>query len=331
MKLILSRSKITKILGILWLIDGLLQLQHQMFTSSFTSNVIDLAAQGQPKFVVFPVHLFVRFFLTNPILFNGISAAAQLIIGVLILNKKYSRIGLIASILWGLFVWAIGESYSSLFNGHALIMMGAPGAVFIYVILALAVLPSKSKDDLSSQSPPFWLAYAWALFWIGGAVYQMLPGQNSVSALSAMISSNASGQPGWLASLDYNVANKIDGFGKYIHATSNMHMTSQQMSMMQIHSGSGGWFIVLLVLIQLFIGLAVFLPKLYRNYVIVLSFILVSIYWFVGQSLGGIFTGLATDPNAAPLYIILGLAVMSIDNLKSKTYLLLDKFEKKLN
>jgi len=39
--------------------------------------------------------------------------------------------------------------------------------------------------------------------WIGGAIYQLLPGQNTVSSISTMIASNGFGQPGWLASLDF--------------------------------------------------------------------------------------------------------------------------------
>src|ERR1700685_4362951 len=38
-------------LGLFWILDGLLQLQHQMFSKAFVTQVIAPASQGQPHFV----------------------------------------------------------------------------------------------------------------------------------------------------------------------------------------------------------------------------------------------------------------------------------------
>jgi hypothetical protein len=309
-------SRTTQIaLGLLWLLDGFLQLQPQMFGSHFVSGVIDPAARGQPLFVVGPMHLLAHIFLFHPAIFNSLAAMTQLALGALILNKRTTKIGLISSIGWGLFVWSIGEGYGGIFSGHSLLLMGAPGAALIYVILALAVMPRKSHR--TAPRPPYWLAFVWVALWAGGAIYQLLPGQNSVSDLSSMIASNAAHQPGWLANLDYHAGSLINGLGRPLASQANIHMSAGQMATMQTQGESGYWFILLLALIQLGIGLAIFLPRLYRINVIIFGMIVSLVFWIIGQSFGGIFTGLATDPNSAILFILLGLAILGCNTLGS--------------
>ena len=301
-------------LGIFWLLDGLLQLQRQMFTSHFASLVIAPAAQFEPIFVAGPIHLFIHIFLLHPAIFNSFAALTQLTLGILILLRRTTKIGLIASMAWGLLVWVIGEGYGGIFSGHTSLLMGAPGAALLYIILAIAVLPRVGKK---TARPPYWLAFVWAFFWIGGAIYQLLPGQNTVSSLSAMIASNGFSQPGWLASLDFHVGSIINGFGTPLALQSGMHMSANQMAMMQTEGASGYWFILLAALFQLGIGITVFLPRAYRLIGISLGIIFSLMFWVIGQSFGRIFTGLATDPNAAPLFIALAVAIVGCSTLGS--------------
>ncbi len=84
-------------LGMLWLLDGALQLQPQMFTSNFAYKVIDQAAQGQPSLVSDPMQLFIHLFLLQPALFNTFSAVIQLALGGLILLKRTAKLGLFGS------------------------------------------------------------------------------------------------------------------------------------------------------------------------------------------------------------------------------------------
>jgi len=306
MHLKITKRKIQTALGLLWLFDGLLQLQPQMFGSHFVSGVILPAAQGQPLFVTGPMHALIHIFLLHPALFNSLAALTQLSLGALILSKPTLKIGLIASIAWGLFVWSVGEAYGGIFSGHSLVLMGAPGAALLYVILALAAMP-KDHDKKVSE-PPYWLTFVWAICWIGGAIYQLLPSQNTVSSLSSMIAGNGSGQPGWLASLDYHLGSLINGFGKPL--SSAVHMSAAQMATMPTEGNSGYWFILLIATVMIFIGLAIFYPR-FRTVAVVLGIIVSLVFWVVGQSFGGIFTGLATDPSSAPLFVLLGLAVLS--------------------
>lgn len=269
----------------MWLIDGLLQLQHQMFTSSFANNVIAPAADGQPRFVNGAMHFFINIFLRQPFVCNALIAIIQLGLGVLILRQQTAKLGLIISIFWGLFVWYVGEGLGGLASGQTSILMGAPGAALLYAVIALGVLPLKT-DEKSPEAtrPASWLALVWAILWLGGAVLQMANGQNTTAELSSMISGMADGAPGWLAALDLHVAN-------FLHA-------------------SGNWIILLLVLAQASIGFFALSRRRVRATAIGFGIILSIVFWAVGQSFGEYYSGLATDPNAAPLFILLGLAIL---------------------
>jgi len=313
----ITRRGIQLVLGGLWLLDGALQLQHQMFTSSFANNVIAPAAQGQPVFVSGVMHFSIHMFLMHPAIYNALIAIIQLSLGVLILWKRTAKYGLIASVFWGLFVWYVGEGLGGLASWQTLLLMGAPGAALIYVVLALGVMPpSKRRHD---QRPAYWLVLFWALLWSVGAIYQLLPGQNSVSDIGSMISGNASGAPGWLASLDTHAAHAISRLStQTVSSMAGMHMTPSQMAQMQTHQVSGFWFIALLAVVQLLISIAVLIPGCARRVAIAAGIVLSLIFWAVGQSFGGYYTGLATDPNSGPLFILLGVAVLGCAEINVK-------------
>jgi hypothetical protein len=317
-------------LGLLWLLDGALQLQHQMFSSSFANNVISPAAQGQPVVVSGPIHFVVHIILLHPAIFDACFALIQLALGVAILWKRTARYGLIASVVWGLLVWFAAEGLAGIASGHATLLMGAPGAALLYAIIALAVLPHKDSKKKHDTQPAYWLAIVWALLWIGGAIFQLLPGQNSISDFSSMITGNISGAPGWLATIDAHAANFVNGFGTTTTSMAGMHMTTLQMAQMSTKPGSGYGFILLLALLQSLIGLAIFMPRYGRKIAISVGIILSLLFWVVGQSLGGYYTGLATDPNSAPLFILLGFAILGCTQLDQKLSSLFKRIENAL-
>jgi hypothetical protein len=85
-------------------------------------------------------------------------------------------------------VWFLGEGLGGLASGHASLLTGAPGAALLYGVLALAAWPP------AHEAPARWLPLAWGVLWVGGAIFQALPGQNTGSAVAHAISSGA---PGW--------------------------------------------------------------------------------------------------------------------------------------
>jgi hypothetical protein len=279
-------------LGLLWLLDGALQLQHRMFTSNFAHQVIAPATQGQLGLVSGPTHLAIKIVLAHPAVWNVLFAGIQLLIGILILNRRTIRRGLILSVVWGLIVWYFGEGLGGLLTWQTTILMGAPGAALLYSILSLAIMPDKKDKTQESRRPAYWLPLVWAILWIGGAIYQLLPGQNTTAALSSMISGMTNGAPGWLASIQNHIANALNGHNI--------------------------WFIVWLAALQALIGLLVLFPGHARRTALTAGIILSLIFWFVGQGLGQYYSGLATDPNSAPLFILMAVAILGCTPLAFK-------------
>jgi hypothetical protein len=173
----LTRRDIQIALGVLWLIDGVLQAQPFMFTTDFATQVIAPAGQGQPGFVSGPVHWASTVIAAHPVAWNIPFAAIQLLLGAGLLVPRIARVALAASILWALGVWYLGEGLAGLASGHASLVTGDPGSAVLYAILAAAAWP---RGDSSREAPASWLPLAWAVVWVAGAVYQAVPGQAGV-------------------------------------------------------------------------------------------------------------------------------------------------------
>lgn len=136
-----ARRLLTWGLGGLWLLDGLLQAQPFMVTS-FVGGFLSPMLPGQPQFVARIVDLGMRLWSRDPLLANFAAAWLQIGIGVLILAggaSRWRRIGLMASVGWGLIVWAAGEAFGSLFSSGSW-LSGSPGSALLYVVLAIVLL-----------------------------------------------------------------------------------------------------------------------------------------------------------------------------------------------
>ncbi len=306
-------------LGIFWLLDGFLQLQPKMFTSAFATRVVSPAAQGQPGFVAGLMHFGVTLFLTHPAVFNALFALTQLSIGALILFPKTVKIGLSLSILWGLVVWVFGEGFGGIFSGQ-LLLMGAPGAALIYVLLAMAVYPRVKKLE---PKIAHWLAFVWLVLWVGGGIFQLLPLNNSTGIMGSMVAANSSGAPSWIATADNAIADFVSGLGNNNHNTASKQPAVVSVSMGgMVMTGSftskgpsrpGLVFILGFALLEMAIGIGVLFR--YRKIAIVLGILLSLCFWFFGQSFGDIYSGVGTDLNSGPLLVIMGLAIISINDL----------------
>jgi len=278
-------------LGLLWLLDGALQLQPFMFGPGFAHQVIAPAAEGQPGFVAVGVHWAVGLISTQPVLWDYLFAVAQLLIGLGLLVRPTVRPALIASVAWALGVWYMGEGLGGLASGHADMLTGAPGAVLLYAVLAAAAWPPRADSmrdpalDPARRLPPAWLPVAWVVMWVGDAVLRALPGQNTTSALAGEISGNVDGAPLWLAHVDQSVAAAVREVGPAA--------------------------VIVLILLEIGIGLAGLVPGALRWLAAMIGIALSLCFWVVGQSLGELYTGTATDPNTAPLFILMALAMAS--------------------
>jgi hypothetical protein len=265
-------------LGLLWLLDGILQLQPAMFTARFAREVILPAADGQPGFVAWPIHQAAHLILWAPGPINAVSALIQIGIGIGLMFRRSVRVAIVLSLVWSLNVWILGEGMGGLGGGKVMVLTGAPGAVLLYAVLAAAVWPEHDR-------PARWLTGAWVSLWVGGAILQVLPSQGSNRAIRASVSANADSAPGWLRSVDHTFLSALPSTGRSV--------------------------VIGLVALQLIIGLAALAPRSYRVGGIVLGIMFAAVAWIIGESLGTYWTGLATDPNSAPLIALMALGVLA--------------------
>jgi hypothetical protein len=276
-----TRRGIQLALGLLWILDGLLQLQPAMLTRRFAIQVVAPAGQGQPAFVSGAVGEAARIILLHPAAMDVGFGLAQFALGLGILCARTARWALAASVAWALSVWYLGEGLGGLLGSHASMLTGAPGAALVYAIVALAAWPRRAHEA-EVRRPSRWAAIAWAVLWLGGAVLELLPGRDTNASISMSLAMNASGAPGWFAAID----NRLSALVPY----------------------TGVSIVVDLVVLQAFAGLGVFVGRRARMAALILGMSLSLAYWIAGQQMGQFWSGLATDPNTAPLVVLLGVA-----------------------
>jgi hypothetical protein len=276
-----TRRRLQIALGSLWLLDGVLQAQPFMFTRGFATQVIAPAGQGQPAFVAEPIHWASSLIAAHPVAWNAPFATIQLLIGVALLVPGTARLGLAASIAWGLGLWYLGEGLSGLASGHATMITGAPGSALLYAVLGAAAWP---RRDGSREPPAAWLPYAWAAVWVGGALFQALPGQNSGEAVASALTGGVGGTPAWIGGLDGSAG-----------AWATHH---------------GPLLVTVLAEAQALIGIGA-LARSTRAIAVTLGLVLTLAFWVLGQDLGGLSTGQSTDPNSGPALALMAIALLA--------------------
>jgi hypothetical protein len=292
--MLLSRASLQRILGALWLIDGLFQLQPQMFTLKLVNSVMMPTMMGQPGPVADNLFWIMTLTAQHVLLINSLIAAVQIAIGILLLWGRWAKEVVIASIVWSLLVWYAGEGFGMLLTGQASILTGAPGAVILYPLLGLLIYPRKSSkaggadvDGLLSRKG---LRWALAGFWIFAMLLQLQPywwqagqdwGQISL-ALGKLV-----GAGGLNTFLVDPVLNKLADATVFLEIPLNI------------------------VLIEVFLGLGLGLALVKQEHLrpwLVVSLILSFLIWWITQAFGMVFTGFTTDFNSGLLLMLMTLA-----------------------
>jgi hypothetical protein len=279
----ITRRGIQITLGLLWIVDGFLQFQPAMFTRQFATQVIAPAAQGQPAFVSWPVHEAARIIGCQPTLADLSFGLIQLALGLGILHPRTVRWSLPASVIWALSVWYLGEGLGGLFGGGASLVTGAPGSALMYAVVAMAVLP-RPGSQAGDRRPARWAASAWVALWLGGTLLQVLPGRDTNASISMVLTMNASDAPTWLAAVDKHLSALVPRSGVSI--------------------------VVDLVVLQALAGIGLLLGRRMRRSAVLLGIGLSLVYWVVGQGAGQFWSGITTDPNTAPLMMLLGVTIL---------------------
>jgi hypothetical protein len=300
----LTRRGVQVALGVLWLVDATLQLQPFMFTSAFAREVLALSAQDQPAWVAAPIDVVTRIVAEHPAPLNTGFALVQLGLGVGFLLPRFVRPAIVGTVVWSAGIWWLGEGLGGLASGQGSLVTGAPGAVLLYLALAAAAWPARTAAttvwpthgywpaDANRPNGPAkvavarWFPAAWAVLWVGGAVLQVLPGQAGGSALADMIGGMAGmdGMPGWLSSLDQGAGAALSNAGE-------------------------GPFIALVAVMAL-VGVGGLASGPWRTASGVVGAVLATVFWVVGQDIGELYSGQATDPNTGPLIVVMALALL---------------------
>jgi hypothetical protein len=271
-------------LAAIWLLDAVLQLQSFMFGKGFSQMLAGTAA-GNPGFIADPITWSARLIADHPTWTNAAFASVQLFLGLGIAWRPTVKMALAASIPWALGVWWVGEGLGGVLHGAANPMMGGPGAVIIYAILAVLLWPT-DRDGPFEAARPLGVTPArvlWLILWGSLAWFAIGPAASRTSqAMRNMIAGMASGEPGWIASLDRNAANLVAGKGTTVA--------------------------VILAVVLGLVAAGVFLPVPATRAALVLAVVVATFVWVVGENFGGILSGSGTDPNTGPLLMLLAAA-----------------------
>jgi hypothetical protein len=292
----ISARTIQIALGAVWIIDAGLQFQPKMFGSDFVSMVIAPNAASQPAAVATSITHMAHFLSGDVALWNTLFGLTQLAIGVGLLFRRTVRPALILSFPWAFGVWWFGEGFGGIFTGHANALIGAPGAVLLYAVIGVLVWPTAAHGSENAEPTglassaagrgflgPLGALWVWAAVWLSYAVLQFMPQNRTSNWLHDSLTGMANGQPRW--------------YGHFLNSLGHAFI------------GAGVPASVLLATVFLAVGLG---PLVTRrgDYFIAAGMAVGVLFWLTGQAMGGILTGMGTDPNAGPLLVLLGLAFL---------------------
>jgi hypothetical protein len=274
------------VLATLWLLDAILQLQPFMFTRGPDgfSGMLRASASGNPTWIAHTITWNASIVDRQPVLTNTIFAGIQFLIGFGIAWRRTCKAALALSVVWSLAVWWFGEGLGAIFGGGATTFGGGPGGVLFYVLLAVVLWPTDGPNE------PFVAARAvgasaakviWTAVWSILALFAVVGSGRSPRALHELVADLAGGEPGWLVKLDGSTESLL------------------------VHHGAT--FAILLAVVCVIVAAGVYLPPPATKATLVFAIGTFTVIWVTVQNFGGVLAGGATDPNSAPLLILLAL------------------------
>lgn len=279
-------------LGLLWLVDGLLKLQPQLAQRGEEAYFFSMAAMSTPgpvaRAIIRMMHAFVEHRTVWLIL-----GAVEILIGTGVIIERTSRWALAASAVWALSIWVIGEGFAGLAQGTTSLVTGFPGAALLDVLLAVLLWPHHRARRERSVAARGLLGdlggrCAWGLLWGAAAGYQLYQVRPAVGpdTVAATLFLNTQEERGPLRTLDLEVLHTLTRRNLVIIA-------------------------IFLTAVSVLIGYAVLLDYL-RRVALLAGVSLTLIFWVVGQNLGDLPSGSATDVGTGPLWVLLVLVLWPI-------------------
>jgi hypothetical protein len=277
------QRKLQVALGFIWLIDAALQYQPFMFSRSFVTQALEPAAAGNMWIVEHPALWADHFMIHHITLYNTFFATIQLVIALALFFRPTVKAALAVSIVWSFGIWWLAEGIGGVTNGAAPIM-GAPGAVIIYALIAFLVWPRdgvEAADGLSvaqtgqlGRTAPQVL---WAILWGSFVALGLEAANRAPSALHDAVVGMGAGEPGWIKALDRGLASPLAHHGTEVS--------------------------ILLSVLFAVTALGIFHPATIK--VTVGLAVVLGVAIWLAEDFGEIFTASATDVNSGPLLVLL--------------------------
>ncbi|MFF4361375.1 hypothetical protein [Streptomyces sp. NPDC001604] len=270
-------------LGALWLVDGVLQFQPSMFTRGFFVDTLGMANMGLPGPVATVEYDLTSMLAAHPALWNALFASLQVALGVGLLWRRTARPALALSILWALGVWTVGEGFGGLFMGGTDLLTGAPGAALLYALVALMLWPRTDRTGPSIADGGVLggvaARWVWLLLWIGTAALELEP---AAHVPAAQLSNTGEEEPAVIAAVNHAVGGLVAGWA--------------------------AGFVVVLGLLQVAVGVGLLAVRT-RRPALSAGIALAVTTGLLGQDLGGLLTGHATDPGTGPPLVLFALTL----------------------
>ena len=286
-----ERSKIPNtirlVLGILWIVDGILQFQPEM-PYGFLSVVIEPSIHainnvGVERFLMIAYNIW----LLHPFKFDALSGSLQIFIGAAyLLNRSTKALKYISfiSIIWALVIWIFGEGLGGIPESGVSLLTGFPGSALIYIILAVPYISPKLGNIKNLQK--YFIYTVSAIFLIGG-ILQLIPGNTFWTkgqlAYDIYMNINQQGEN----PIVYVILNHT-----YVYLLFRENYLNIFMFLLMIASG-------LFILLHIRTGL-------------ILATVFVGLTWLLFQDMG-IYILPATDPNTGLPLLLMLVILIEID------------------
>jgi hypothetical protein len=284
-------------LGAIWIIDGLLKFQPDIFKSSFVSDLIRPMAVGQPSLISSTINHTANLLSHGTTVWVALFGVIEIAIGVGLFFRRSLKPALVVSFIWGAGIYLFGEGFGMVLTGHTSPLQGAPGAVCFYMLLGLLLWPRGGEDEKRAHTGPASSAaghgllggtgslLVWAAIWLLEAVIWVLPSNRTANSITNQLGTAANGEPGWYA--------------HFLNSTGHAF------------AGNGVWMAAVLATVSVIIGLGPLISRRAGIY-IGLGIGLALLYWVTGEAVGELLTFGGTDPSNGPLVALIGLSVLPL-------------------
>ncbi len=284
-------------LGVMWLVDAILQLQPGMFQKAFYGNLpstvmpslLQQVSESTVSWAV-PAIKFTQFLYgQSPVLVNLLVVAVQLTLasGLLLPVRPYlQRLAAVGSIVWGLTVWVFGEGLGGTFSlGDMTFYGGFPGSALLYAVAGAFLFMRQSAWEQGRSSRR--LVWTLTVYFAVCTILQLVPFNhqwNRDTLMGIFANSGFQPQPAVLS-------DPVMAFSLWIAArpvSANILLS------------------LLLAVATMTMALWPKTPQTLRGAWYVWLFL----SWWFGMNFGYIFSGLSTDPNTAPILALLAATAM---------------------